>query len=508
MIYQENTLSKRVRDFIDNTRQAFSVAIETDDPQVLEQAVVASIRTLADEFGTSDYGFNLSVERYIERFSTIVQDLLPEILKNNLPKHVALATVCDQTNIAFVTYYALSLIYKKQDSQEKLKNLMDEKYSFFTLLFPLAFEVRSRYYKRVREYDQALSSDKMAIEALEDRQIKNYALGISFAATVCRMYEMGYTVEAHERECAEQYICEAIEFKPDYPKYHFLRGKLLFYANRGLQDLTKFNEICKQAQECLNTASRLQAGQAGAYSGKAWKEYNDLIARISQERRNREDQSLPFRHFSQQEFREQIAKIINSSDSRDVRPPNPKLKAGQKFLFISYSQQDYKSVYCDLMTLYTQKIPFQYDGGLPTGSRWDTEVHEYISKEECVGVIFFVSQHTLLSEAIEKECRLALEARKNGKRYFSINLEGKMPPSEIMMNSILRHGIERCLLGHVDSERMVGFLTTFHDDIKFIAKYPDFGPDGTSHIPELINSIKQTFPTLEIGEQNASAVGV
>lgn len=507
MADQQQILSLRVQTFIEETHCHFFEAMESDDLQALEQAVAVSLKTLADQFGTADYGFNLSIERYVERFCGLIQELLPGILDRHLPKHASLASLSDQTNIAFVAYYALSLIYKKEGSKEKLKSLMGEKYTFFTQLYPLAFEVRSRYYKRVREYEQALDSDELAIEFMEARGIQNYALCISYAATVCRMYEMGYTVEPHQCENAEEYIIAAINYKPDYPKYHFLRGKLLFYSGRDTQDLKRFHTICDEALQCVKKARMLQMGQTGAHFEKALWEYNELIAKISQERRSREDQSLTFRHVSERQLRESIGKILSSSDASTVRPQNPKLKPGQKFVFISYSHQDYKSVYCDLWALYAQKVPFQYDGDLPMGKRWDTEVHDFISREECVGVIFFVSQNTLLSEAIEKECRLALEASKSGKRYFSVNLEGRMPPSEILMNSIVRHGIDHCLQSHVDSERMVGFLKTFHDHITFVPKLPEDGPAGNAHIPELINSIKKAFNTLEIGERSAVSAG-
>lgn len=508
MTDHQQELSLRVRSFIEQTQQDFFAAMETDDLQELERAVIASLKRLADEFGTMDYGFNLSIERYIERFCGLIQELLPGILDRHLPRYAALASISDATNIAFVAYYGLSLIYKKEGSEEKLRSLMGEKYTFFTQYYPLAFEVRSRYHKRVREYEQALDSDELAIDFMQTRGVQNYALCISYASTVCRMFEMGYAVEAGQCSRAEQYIVDAINYKPDYPKYHFLRGKLLFYSGRDTQNLKQFQAICKEALVCVKKARMLQMGQTGAHFEKALWEYNDLIAKITQELRNREDQSLTFRHMSERELREQISKVLSSTDASAIRPPNPKLKPGQKFVFISYSHQDYQSVYCDLLSLYAQKVPFQYDGDLPMGKRWDDEVHDYISKEECVGVIFFLSQNTLLSEAIEKECRLALEASRNGKRYFSVNLEGRMPPSEILMNSISTHGIPYCLQSHVDSERMVGFLTTFHDHITFVPKFHENGPAGNSHIPELINSIKKTFPMLEIGERGALPAGV
>ena len=76
MTDHQQELSLRVRSFIEQTQQDFFAAMETDDLQELERAVIASLKRLADEFGTMDYGFNLSIERYIERFCGLIQELL------------------------------------------------------------------------------------------------------------------------------------------------------------------------------------------------------------------------------------------------------------------------------------------------------------------------------------------------------------------------------------------------------------------------------------------------
>lgn len=505
MSVQQEALSLRVSAFIDSTHQSFLTASENTDPQAIAQATAGSLKNLAAEFGTSDYSFNYSIEHYVEHFCELIHDVLPRILSDYLPRHAALARPSEETDIAFVAYYAMSLIYKKEDKEEELRGLISDKYSLFTRMYPLAFEVRSRYFKRVRKYEEALESDEQAIEFLEAQDIQNYALGISYAATVCRMYEKGYAVEAYQSEYAERYINAAITYNPEYPKYHFLRGKLLLYSRRGIQDTEQFNAICDEALACVKKARRLQMGQPGAHFEKALREYNDLKVLIIQERSKRKDSSLPFRHMSERELRESIQAVLSAREPKEVLPPNPNLKPGQKFIFISYSHQDFKSVYCDLLALYANKVPFQYDGGLPKGTRWDTEVHSFISKEECAGVVFFVGQNTVLSEAIERECRLVSE---NGKRYFSVNLEGNMPPSKILMNSILRHGVEKCCSAHVDNDRMVSFLTTFHDDITFVPKDPVLGESGSDHIPELISSIRQTFPMLEIGDRSQMPAGV
>ena len=493
----QEILKEKVDAFIVSVEKRFVAAMDHAEENALRQVTLDALYQLAENFGTSDYGFNLVLEHFVERFCDLITDYLPGILSSLMPKHAAFVSRSTDTDVAFVSYYALSLIYKKEDCQVLLRSLIDERYNFFTQLYPLAFEVRSRYYKRIHEYDNALEADELAIDFLKVKDITNYALCISYASTVCRMYEKGYTVENYQKDNAWLYIQNAISYNPQYPKYHFLKGKLHFYANRGMQDIEAFQICCSEAISCIKHARSLQMEQPGAHFNAALQEYNKLMTLITQESRKRTDQSLPFIHLSEQELRQSIEKVLTANDKKECPPPNPNLKPGQKFVFISYSHLDFKSVYCDLWTLYAKKVPFQYDGGMPAGIRWDAEVHNYINREECVGVIFFISPHTLLSEAIEIECKLAREAQKSGKRYYCVNLAGDTVPSQILMQSIIANGVEGCNAANVDDERIKNFLNTFHDKAIFLAKRPELGPNGQAHIPELLSSLKTVFPELE-----------
>lgn len=496
MAMTQEMLNQRVDDFISSIQADFVATIDSIDPQDMKQATVNALHRLVDTFGTSDYGFNLSVELFVERFCDLIRVHLPDILSLYMPKHIAFVTQSTQTNIAFVAYYALSLIYKKEDREADLKNLTDEKYRFFTQLYPLAFEVRSRYYKRVHEYENALDADEFAIEYLANQNIINYALRISYASTVCRMYEEGYSVEPDQHKHAKEYIDNAIQYNPNYPKYYYLKAKLIFYSGRKLQNSQQFNKICDEAVSNIKHARRLLMGQPSAHFEKSLNEYNELLNKISQETRIISDQLLPFRPFSKEELHSRIQAVISAENPKECLPPNPNLKPGQKYFFVSYSRKDFKAVYCDLLMLYANKIPFQYDACLSKGERWDEEVHKYINREECLGVVFFISRNTPLSEAVEIECRLALEFSKKGKRYFTVNLEGDLAPTKLLMHCVLDHGVDTCWDSQLRNPRMITFLNTFNDNIIYVSR-PNFtNPEESPHISELIDSIKQTFPEL------------
>jgi hypothetical protein len=115
---------------------------------------------------------------------------------------------------------------------------------------------------------------------------------------------------------------------------------------------------------------------------------------------------------------------------------------------------------------------------------------------ECLGVIFYISRHTPLSEAVETECRLL---QKTGKSYFSVNLEGDTAPTEILFLCVRSNDLQTLKAKRVDNERMISFLKAFHDKVIYVLKDPHDGPASRSHIRDLSNSISKTFMQLDPG---------
>ena len=72
----------------------------------------------------------------------------------------------------------------------------------------------------------------------------------------------------------------------------------------------------------------------------------------------------------------------------------------KEYYFISYSHKDYKTVYPDLFMLENEKLNFWYDRGIPAGSNWKDIATKYIAPFDCKGVIFYISENSLLSNAI------------------------------------------------------------------------------------------------------------
>lgn len=496
-------LNIKVNAFINETHAMLAAA--KSDPQTMKRTVIATLDLLIQDFGTRDYGFNLAMEQYVRYFRDLVHLLLPEILEEKRHCEGIIPVISDDMNVAFAAFYALSLIYKKEGNIDALKELACNEDYPFVQLYPITYEVQSRYYKRIKEYTRALQADEWALRFLGS---ENIAVGISYASTVCMMYEEGQEVKQLHWEYADRYISDALGYNPNYAKYYFLRGKLIFYSNRHIQNLPQFQEKCDEATGWIIQAQRLEHSRFSKFTNAALNEYQLVLDRIQDELEQRAANTLPFQPMNALMLQQRIDKVLAEEDERPCRPPNPNLKPGQHYFFISYCHADFKAVYCDLLRLYAKKIPFQYDGDLSAGDNWVEKIHAYINKPECQGVIFYISKHTPLSEAVEQECRILRETLNGSKKYFSVNLEGDAPPAEILFQCIRENSLETLQAKRVDNGRMLNFLHTFHKDAIYVRKLPGHGPASERHMDDLLTAIQKTFTPQQNGEQAPVPAGV
>ena len=112
-----------------------------------------------------------------------------------------------------------------------------------------------------------------------------------------------------------------------------------------------------------------------------------------------------------------------------------------KYYFVSYSHKDYKHVYKDIFYLQENGFSIWYDRGMEAGRNWKQTAEKYITKYNCSGVIFFLSENSILSDAIHEELKLLVE---NGKDFLTINLpvDGKYMSAKEMLDLLKNKGIE------------------------------------------------------------------
>ncbi|MCR5079278.1 MAG: leucine-rich repeat protein [Bacilli bacterium] len=92
------------------------------------------------------------------------------------------------------------------------------------------------------------------------------------------------------------------------------------------------------------------------------------------------------------------------------------------YYFVSYSHDDYKEVYLDIIGLEEAGLEIWYDRGIPAGKSWRSVAEDYLYPRECKGVILYLGLASLTSDAVLEEIRFAKEY---GKPLFVITLPVK-----------------------------------------------------------------------------------
>ncbi len=99
------------------------------------------------------------------------------------------------------------------------------------------------------------------------------------------------------------------------------------------------------------------------------------------------------------------------------RPPCP--DDNSDYYFVSYSHKDFKKVYRDIFALQMSGLNIWYDREMVYGQSWLDTAEKYIRNQHCLGVVFYVSENSVMSEAIGEEIKYA---QKHDKDWCSVNL--------------------------------------------------------------------------------------
>lgn len=472
--------------------------LKSEDPSLLCEVLLGSLGQIAEQFTTQEYSFNLAIDLFVEQTSSRIEKLLQVILDERIPEEYSHDFTSPDMDALFCAYYALSLIYKKKNNYDNLRALLDnfgeedKRYSRFDVLsaYPLYYEVRSRCYKRLDNLDTALKQDKIALNLLNAYGIENHATSNSYASTVSMILATGRKVSKDKFKNACDYIEKSISYNPEYPKYYFVKAQLIFYSAMLEEDIDdyRFERICEQATSLVEQSARIKLHQL--YNGKSehrrheTQKYNAFLNKIEQAVEQRSQNS-------DKKIEDIKEEILNSTDYYDCpRPEMPDLDENTPYFYICYSTRDYKSVFCDMVELYHQRIPFKYDRRLTAGQEWNPQVEASIRSEQCKGVVFYISENTLVSKSFCEEIAMVCET--NMKPYFAVNLEGEESSSKIMIDTIL----EVCKKGKpypISATQMRSFINAFHDRIIHVSKLRRNGDNGIKHFRNYLEQLKLQF---------------
>lgn len=81
-------------------------------------------------------------------------------------------------------------------------------------------------------------------------------------------------------------------------------------------------------------------------------------------------------------------------------------KQNNNYFFISYSHRDQELVFNILNQLYRLGVNYWYDKELDPGDIWNKRVESVIYNSHCRGAIIFMSENSLISNAVEREMKI------------------------------------------------------------------------------------------------------
>ena len=121
-------------------------------------------------------------------------------------------------------------------------------------------------------------------------------------------------------------------------------------------------------------------------------------------------------------FRKQIKEkmqVILNNDLENIPSSVLPETFSVDYYFVSYSHKDYKEVYYDIFRLQLEGMNIWYDRGIPAGKDWKEVAQRNITPFECKGVILYISENSLTSEAVIDEIKYVQEI---GKQFVCITL--------------------------------------------------------------------------------------
>ena len=490
------TLQASVKEFVDGLLSGMKDCCK-DDADFL-----AFIRQLLGEitrkYTTEAYEFNLAMDFFVEAYIDPVP-ALTTLLSEYAP-HQAKA----QMDISFASFYALSLIFKKEQNVAALQHLADnDVYDTFGGTYPLFWEVSARYHKRVGDFLLALDDDETAINMLEAEDLTNAAVGISYASTVCSMLSWKEsTLRDKHIAKAKTYVDDAIDANPLYPKYYFLRGQLNFLsAVYKKEDLAKLNLAAEEARKDIEKKAKLLLiklyNNKSHYLKKERRKYDEFLRYIDETLDRKKKPLFPQSDAQLEECRKRfLSKDCRKQCLGDCLPPLPQLDKDDKYFFICYSSLDFKSVFSDIIELYKRRIPFRYDEILTPGKKWPAEVERFISDSDCLGVVFYLSKNSLASTPVMEEIAIT---QKYDREYFCVDLAGEATPSQLLIEHLSAKYQENGSYA-MDGDQIINFLNFFHDSAVCTEKPTGNPPENSEHIDGFIAALKGKFPNLIIGD--------
>ena len=472
--------------------------------QEQDQAIQQMLKWIVERFGVHSYAFSYLCAKISGAHGTAMADALLRYYQQYAnypglpPLNDSEGNPLPERLCAFTCFFLLVTSYLYMNETETLRQFLEASEALRKTCFidlPLYHDLISRHEKRqtaASHNTTALYYELRALHLLEQKGCANVAVNCSYASTVARMLEKNEQVDTDKIEKARALIQAAVDFNPDYAKYHFVLAKLQFYQAKEIhsyqEKMDRLDAALKEGtRACFLEAPDLQRRVA---------EYCALVDKIQQEIKHLQNAYNPqspetFRSDETEEFKRLIIEAKLESDLAAATPPSNDQNG--PYVFICYNRSDFKAVYCDLLDLWRNGIPFSYDhGAVQSGNNWRTVIRHKMLDPRCVGVIFYLGLESAISNPSNFEISVLKEKANQLKKSvndlcFCVNLP-RQAPSRLLINAIQDPNRD---CSELNSAHIVNFLTAFTDDDDFVRYSGD--PLDNRHMPLLINAISQKF---------------
>lgn len=195
---------------------------------------------------------------------------------------------------------------------------------------------------------------------------------------------------------------------------------------------------------------------------------------------------------------EEKIRLIEESESfgdlpEDALPPSHR----ENYYFVSYSHKDYKRVLKDILMLEALGVNIWYDKEMHIGENWREIAELYISKFQCSGVIFYLTENSISSPACNKEVEYVLT---HDKSFLSVNaaLDGRAVESGYsMLCELKRRGLE------CSDELLSNFKRAFPDEVLYLSADDKIENKARAILAierEPLFEIRKTLPLFETKE--------
>lgn len=236
---------------------------ESLDAQTDMNTIFENLDSVVIDSYNFTYTANLIARKISENFAIRLNNYLEAYERDNLTYN---------RDYAFISYYLLAYFYREYEDMTSLKKLVIRYNELFST-YALSYQIRGRLLRREKgRRQEALDCDLQAMRMLEQKQIENIGVNVTYASTVSLALENNEDfIDNSDVEKSIDIVKQAILMNPRYGKYNYLLAKLLMFnllRNEKQHEYAECIDITIDVKELLRKAIELENPRTDAYASQ------------------------------------------------------------------------------------------------------------------------------------------------------------------------------------------------------------------------------------------------